>query len=418
MQGEIITIGDELTSGRVLDLNAFYAAGQLTASGLRVARVTTVGDDPQRLAGALREAVLDSEFVVVTGGLGSTEDDLTSEIVANALGRPLCLDQEKLEQIRRCLRERGMEATPAFEKMAWLPRDGKALTSAEDICGFSLMEGKARLYFLPGVPEQMRFLLDKYVLPEILCHCENLPTLQVRILKVFGLSEPAIAEALQGISKESEDLVLGFYPNFPENHVTLSLRSLDEPAAARMLDRMEEEIRALLDSYVFGSGTQTMAEVVGHYLRKGNLTLSTAESCTGGLIGNLLTNVPGSSDYYVGGMVVYSNRAKADLLQVLPQTLDEHGAVSGPVVVQMAEGVRRKLKSDLGLAVTGIAGPDGGSKDKPVGTVHIGLSAASETLSGHYRFLGKREQVKLNTATMALDWVRRYLSGNPFIPGL
>ncbi|MBN1105340.1 MAG: CinA family nicotinamide mononucleotide deamidase-related protein [Deltaproteobacteria bacterium] len=418
MQGEIITIGNELTSGRVLDLNAYYAAGRLTASGLKITRVTTVGDDAVRVARAVSEALEDSQFVIITGGLGSTEDDLTNEAVAEALHRPLCLDREKLEQIRRYIESRGMRMTSSLEKMAWVPKDARALTCTEDMCGFSILEGKARLYFLPGVPEQMRFLLDNCVLPEILHSCESLPLLGYRVLKVFGLSEPAIAETLKGLSRQGEELILGFYPRFPENHITISLKGFDETAMTRELDRMEAEIRSRLGACVFGSGTETLAVVVGDLLRRRGLTLSTAESCTGGLIGNLVTDVPGSSTYFLGGVVVYGNQAKMDLLQVPRETLNGHGAVSDPTVRQMAEGLRMVMKADLGLAVTGIAGPDGGSPEKPVGTVHIGLAAGSETLSGKYAFRGRREQVKLKTAMMALDWVRRFLHGDPFLPGL
>jgi nicotinamide-nucleotide amidase len=181
---------------------------------------------------------------------------------------------------------------------------------------------------------------------------------------------------------------------------------------------MEREIRNRVGSFIFATGGQTMEGVVGETLLQKKLTLSVAESCTGGLVGNLLTNVPGSSGYFLGGVIAYTNQAKMDLLGVSGQTLETYGAVSGPVAREMAEGVRRELKADLGLAVTGIAGPDGGTEEKPVGTVHIGLAFRNETFSGKYRFWGKREQNKMNSAVMALDWVRRVLHGNPFLPGL
>ena len=418
MQGEIITIGDELTSGRVLDLNACYAAGRLTASGLRVMRVTTVGDDPERVARAVREALKESEFIIITGGLGSTEDDITCRIVADTLNRPLRLDQEKFEQIRRYVRTRGLNMSPSLEKMAWMPKDSRVLTSSEDVCGFSVVEGKVRLYFLPGVPEQMRYLMDKYVLPEILHYYPSLPVHRHRILKIYGLDESSIAEILKDLSKRAEDMVLGFYPHFPENHLTISLRGQDEPIVTRRLDSMEKEIYGLLGSFVFASGDESLAGVVGEAIRKRGMTISAAESCTGGLIGKLLTSIPGSSTYFQGGVVAYSNQSKMDLLGVLSETLLRHGAVSDETVREMAEGVRRIMKTDMGLAVTGIAGPDGGSEDKPVGTVHIGLATDRETISGKYRFWGTRGQVRLNTAMMALDWVRRFLNGYSLIPGL
>ncbi len=408
MYGEILTIGDELISGRVVDLNAWYAAGRLTANGLRVIRVTTVGDDQESISNALQKALAESRFVIITGGLGSTDDDMTNEIAASALNRPLCLDEEMYEQIKDYVAVRGLKMSRAFEKMAWMPEDAKILCPKETVCGFSLVENKVRLYFLPGVPEQMRYLMDEVVIPDLLLHCKALPMLSHKVLKLYGIDEPSIAEKLSDLPGKSGNIILGFYPRFPENHITLSLRGEDQSSLSGEIDVMEREIRSRVGSFIFATGDQTMEGVVGEMLLQKKLTLSVAESCTGGLIGNLLTNVPGSSRYFLGGVIVYSNEAKMDLLGVSKQTLDTHGAVSDPAARQMAVGVRRELKADLGLSVTGIAGPDGGTEEKPVGTVHIGLASGDQTFSGKYRFWGKREENKLNSAVMALDWVRRY----------
>lgn len=418
MYGEIITIGDELISGRVVDLNSWYAAGRLTATGLRVIRVTTVGDDQESISKALQKALKDSQFVIITGGLGSTDDDITNEIAASALNRPLCLDEEMYEHIKDYVALRGLKMSRSLEKMAWMPEDAKILSPKENVCGFSLVENKVRLYFLPGVPEQMRYLMEEVVIPDLLLHSPALPTLRHRVLKLYGINEPSIAEKLSDLPAKSGDVILGFYPRFPENHITLSLRADDQASVADEIDAMEREIRSRVGSFIFATGDQTMEGVVGEALSQKGLTLSVAESCTGGLIGNLLTNVPGSSSYFSGGAIVYGNQAKMDLLGVSKQTLDAYGAVSDPVAREMAAGVRRELKSDLGLAVTGIAGPDGGTEEKPVGTVHIALAFRDETFSGKYRFWGKREQNKMNSAVMALDWVRRVLHGDPVLPGV
>ncbi len=418
MQGEIITIGNELISGRTLNLNAWYAAGRLTASGLSVSRITSVGDDFEMVSDVLKKALKTSRFVIATGGLGSTEDDITNEIVAKALKRPLCLDRQMFEQIKCHAEARDMEITPSLEKMAWMPEGSKILNPEGTVCGFSLMENKVRLYFLPGVPDQMRYLLDKFVLPEILKVFKTLPVMRQRILKLYGLNEPSIAEILKKLQVKTAGIVLGFYPHFPENHITVSLRGIDEPTVTKELDRVEKEIRLLVGSYIFSDANHGMEEVVGHMLAEKNLTISVAESCTGGMIGHLLTNVPGISAHFLGGIVVYSNQSKAELLNVREETLKKYGAVSDQTVREMAFGIRKQLKTDLGLAVTGIAGPDGGTKEKPVGTVHIGLASKDNTYSGKYRFWGNREQVKSNTSTMALDWVRRWLNGDPFLPGI
>jgi nicotinamide-nucleotide amidase len=418
MYGEIITIGNELSSGRTLDLNSWYAAGRLTASGLRVTRITSVGDDHKMVSDALKRAVEASRFVIVTGGLGSTDDDITNEIVAQALNRPLCLDQQMLKQIKDHARARKIKITSSLEKMAWMPEGSRMLNPEGTACGFSLIEKEVHLYFLPGVPDQMRYLMDKIVLPEILSRYKTLPIMRQRILKLYGLNEPGIAEIFKKIQGKTGSIVFGFYPRFPENHITISLRGQDEPTVTKELDRVEMEVRRLVGSYIFAAGDQNMEEVVGHLLQEKNLSISVAESCTGGLIGHSLTNVPGSSSYFHGGVVVYSNQSKVDLLRVDPRTLETHGAVSERTVEEMARGVKDRIKTDLGLAVTGIAGPDGGTRQKPVGTVHVGLAARGKTFSREYRFWGNRVQVKLNSSMMALDWVRRYLNGNPFLPGI
>lgn len=418
MYGEIITIGNELSSGRTLDLNSWYAAGRLTASGLRVTRITSVGDDHKMVSDALKRAVEASRFVIVTGGLGSTDDDITNEIVAQALNRPLCLDQQMLEQIKDHAKVRKIKVTSSLEKMAWMPEGSRMLNPEGTACGFSLIEKEVHLYFLPGVPDQMRYLMDKIVLPEILSRYKTLPIMRQRILKLYGLNEPGIAEIFKKIQGKTGNIVFGFYPRFPENHITISLRGQDEPTVTKELDRVEMEVRRLVGSYIFAAGDQNMEEVVGHLLLEKNLSISVAESCTGGLIGHRLTSVPGSSSYFHGGVVVYSNQSKVDLLRVDPRTLETHGAVSERTVEEMARGVKDRIKTDLGLAVTGIAGPDGGTRQKPVGTVHVGLAARGKTFSREYRFWGNRGQVKLNSSMMALDWVRRYLNGNPFLPGI
>ena len=239
-----------------------------------------------------------------------------------------------------------------------------------------------------------------------------------RILKVYGLAEPEIAKILEDLSQSKQNVALESHDHFPETHITIGLRRDDEPSALSLLDEAEVKIRTLLGPCVFAAGDQRMEEVLGEMLRERHLTISVAESCTGGLIGHLLTNVPGSSDYFLGGVIVYRNEAKIDLLDVSLKTLEREGAVSDATVQEMAKEVRKRFYSNIGLSVSGIAGPDGGTEEKPVGTVHVGLAASDKVFSGKYRFQGTRKQIKMNTAMMALDWVRRYLHEDPFLSGL
>ncbi|MDZ7696904.1 MAG: CinA family nicotinamide mononucleotide deamidase-related protein [Deltaproteobacteria bacterium] len=418
MYGEIITIGDELTSGRTVDLNSWYAAGRLTASGLGVTRVTSVGDDDQMVSKALKRASASSRFVIVTGGLGPTEDDMTCQIAAHALNLPLRLDAHMLKKIRDYVTMRGMNMTPFLEKMAYMPEGSRILNPAGDTCGFSVEADDVRFYFLPGVPEQSRHLMDTVVLPELLRLYEALPVMGQRIVKVYGMDESRIAQRLRHIKREAGGVILGFYPHFPETHLTLSLKGSDKDAVAASLDAMTRQIVEALGDRVFTTKDETMEAMVGRLLLDRGLRVGLAESCTGGLIGHRLTNVPGSSHYVEGGVIAYSNHLKMSMIDVSEKTLERYGAVSANTAREMAQGVRRRIGSDLGLAVTGIAGPEGGSEEKPVGTVYLGLSTGHALFAGGYRFRGNRREVKLNSATMALDWIRRCLNGDPFLPGI
>jgi nicotinamide-nucleotide amidase len=225
-------------------------------------------------------------------------------------------------------------------------------------------------------------------------------------------------DVFKGLKDDRKKVMFGFYPFPPEHRITITVRGEDEAEIERQLSKAEDKVRNLLGSYVFASGDKTMEAVVGELLREQEMTLSVAESCTGGLIGHRLTSISGSSLYFERGLIVYSNRSKVEMLGVRQQTIDSYGAVSDQTVREMAEGVKKTAKTDMGLAATGIAGPLGGTEDKPVGTVFIGLSVHGKVFSGHYRFSGDRDKVKLNAAEMALDWVRRYLNGYPFIPGI
>jgi nicotinamide-nucleotide amidase len=239
-----------------------------------------------------------------------------------------------------------------------------------------------------------------------------------RILKCYGLPEKRIADLLQPLFKATSDMEWGIYPNHPEYHILLNLPQGHDPLATQALDAMEKRIRHLIGPYIVAVNDENMEDTVAEMLNNRGLTLAVAESCTGGRIGNRLTNVPGSSGFFLGGVIAYSNKAKHDLLNVSSKTLNQYGAVSEQTAREMAEGVRKRFQSYLALAVTGIAGPDGGTDDKPVGTVHIGLSVINKTFSGKYRFTGMREQIKQESSEMALDWIRRYLNDDPFLPGV
>jgi nicotinamide-nucleotide amidase len=418
MNCEIITIGDELTTGKVPDVNSKYACTRLIDAGLSVTRITSLGDDEPSVSEEIRQAMRRGGFVIVTGGLGSTVDDMTSEIAAGAFKRKLVRHPEVYRCILRYTNETGARLNRPLEKMAMLPEGAEPLDPEGNHCGFRIEAGTAVFFFLPGVPEQMRRLLDLFVIPRIRQTCGRPETLFQRVLKLYGIGESQVAEMLDDLQLSEPDVVFGFYPRFPELHVTFSFRGKDDRHAHKVLDRVQNTACEILGSFVFARDDHTMSHVVGELLRRRSLSVALAESCTGGLIGHLLTNEAGSSDYFKGGCVVYSNEAKKDLLGVKPVTLNAHGAVSAKTAGEMASGARELLLADIGVAVTGIAGPGGGSLQKPVGTVFFALCSVEGLFSGSYLFRGPRSRVKIEAAMMALDWIRRYLNDDSFLPGL
>ncbi|MGD0218426.1 MAG: competence/damage-inducible protein A [Desulfobaccales bacterium] len=413
MQGEIIATGTELITGRVPDFNARYAARRLHEAGLTVQWLTILGDEPPRFREILLRALGRSRFIIITGGLGATEDDVTVAAAAEALGLPLFLDEGVLAHIRRSLEERQTPWLERYSRLALIPRGAVVLdTGSLACCGFALEHGGARLFFLPGVPFEMQALFDAYVLPSLVEVAGDADALAQRTLRLFGISETQLQEVVSKIPEFQQGVSVGFYPNFPENHLSLTVRGRDRRILEETLDRLTAALAREVGDVLLGPEGTPLEELVGRQLREGGLTLALAESCTGGLIGHRLTNVAGSSDYFLGGVVCYGNQAKMDLLRVAPEVLAAWGAVSPETAREMARGAQIAFGARLGLAVTGIAGPGGGSSGKPVGTVYIGLATPQTVEVWHYLFHGSREAIKILSAQTALDRLRRQLKGS------
>jgi len=413
MKIELVMIGNELVSGETADANAFFMAGALTEKGFRVARVLMVGDREEDIREALLGARDRAVTVIVSGGLGPTSDDLTTAAAADAFGERLVLREEIREQIRARFAKGGLEMPRSNEKQAVFPAGAEIIPNPVGTApGFCLRSGGTSFFFLPGVPRELRHLFRESVLPRLESERKGSLHYRSRVLKVFGFTESAIADRLRGLNPELFSAELAYLPRYPENHVKVVARGADAGAVEENLAKVEKIIMEKLEGRVFAVDRETLEEVVGRLLKERQATLAVAESCTGGLVAHRLTNVPGSSDYFERGLVVYSNRAKTDLLGVPEDLIARLGAVSGPVAEKMAEGVRLLSRSTLGLGITGIAGPGGGSADKPVGTVFIALAGPDGTAARGYRFWGDRDQVKGITAQTALDWVRRYFLRN------
>jgi nicotinamide-nucleotide amidase len=409
MKIEIIAIGDELTSGRIQNTTSSFAARHLFEAGYEIYAMNTIGDSPELIGEALKQALGRVDAILVTGGLGTTDDDLTNEAVSKALNRPTMPNLEILANIRTHLDKITASPVSRLEKLAWLPSGAEALNPGSRMAGYQLIHDDKPIFFLPGVPSQMRQLLVEEVLPKLSTWDEDhqLTTYQ-RIFRIFNLPEVEVNRRIATLDL-TPDVHIGYYPVFPEVHLSLIVRDKKTNNAKRLFKSSCNAINTVLGDSIYGINRESMEKVVGNFLRQKKLKLAVAESCTGGLISAILTNTPGSSDYFLGGVVSYSNSLKSCYLDVDPQLIEEKGAVSREVAEQMAAGVREKSGADIGLSVTGIAGPGGGTPLKPVGTVYIGISTREEHWVTKFLFQGHRKMIREITAQSGLDLVRKYL---------
>ncbi len=410
MRGEIIAIGNELTSGRIKNTTSGFAAQHLFEAGFDIYAMHTIGDTPKLIGEALKRALKRVDFVIVTGGLGPTDDDMTTQAVSEALNRPTMPNLEILSLIRKHLAENNHQPAGSLDKLAWLPEGAETLNPEAKMAGFQLIHAGKPIFFLPGVPHQMRSLLIEKVLPRLSTwyQGEQQASCQ-RIFKIFGKTESEINLEIEKLDL-GEEVATGYYPVFPDVHLSITIRGkhteITEKFATEIFTMVDQQLGS---SLIYGHDRQTMASVVGTLLTEKHLTLSVAESCTGGLISHMITSVAGSSAFYLGGVTSYANSMKESFLGVEPSLLEQVGAVSAEVAEMMAKGICEKSHSDISLSVTGIAGPGGGSMEKPVGTVYIGFATPEETSVQRFSFTGNRYEIQHLTAQTALNLVRHYL---------
>ena len=399
---DIVSQGEELLSGQAVDTNAAWIAAELQGVGLRPGRVSVVGDDLNAIADVIAESAARSQMVVCTGGLGPTSDDLTRQAVALAFGAPLVESALALSQIHERYRSRNREMPPINRVQALLPEGAEVLENLLGTApGFACERAGSLLFFLPGVPFEMKPMVERFVLPRARDRFRLLPRTQV-IFRCVGLAESVAAERMEGF--ERPGVVVGYRAGFPEVQVKLHVvPGLDTVALTA------DALSRLGHSHVFGVNSGTLADVVGALLRARGHTLATAESCTAGRIAEALTASPGASDFFLGGSVVYANVEKTRQCGVSVEVLAEHGAVSAPVARELAEGVRTRTGATWGLSVTGIAGPGGGSAEKPVGTVYIACAGIGGTVAEHVVLPYDRTRNLAASVARALDLLRRRL---------
>ena len=350
-----------------------------------------------------------ADAVIVTGGLGPTVDDMTSRAVAKATGRRLVLSEEALAHVRQVAGKLGRGVHPLNEKQALIPASSVLLPNPDGTaCGFHLILNGCALFFLPGVPAEMGRMLEETVIPRMEERQED-QQLQTRVLKIFGLSEAEVDGALQETLQPESGVTTAFSVCFPEVHLKLRAEGKTRPAVDAALDAACARMREIFKEYIFGEDHDTMDSVVGELFRRTGVPLSLAESCTGGLVAKRITDIPGSSAYFIEGAVTYGDKAKIRALGIPPRLLADQGAVSSATAMAMARGMRKHSGSDISLAITGIAGPAGGSKEKPVGMVFLALANRTGCQAKGYRFSGSRDEIRMLTAFTAIDWLRRYL---------
>jgi len=417
MIAEIMATGDEIRSGALIDSNSAFIADKLGEVGVFVARHMCVGDDLDLLISAFEEIGNRAEIAVVTGGLGPTSDDLSAQAAAAAAQVQLVPNPSARQSLESFFKTRKRVMNPASKKQALLPEGAQCLANPIGSApGFSMKIGKCLFFFLPGVPREMRRMLSDSVLPQIIQNLGATRTFyRVKTLSTFGLTESKVFERLADLENIFPEISLGLRVRFPEIQVKLYANRAHKQ---QLIDNLESAARWVMDKMgnkIFSQQGDPMEKTVGRLLREKKVTLALAESCTGGLIANRLTNESGSSDYFVFCGVTYSNQAKIDILNVSKETIARHGAVHENTSKEMARGVRRISGATYGLATSGIAGPTGGTQDKPVGTVCIGLATPRECAGRRFHFwFGNRIMNKQVFAVAALDVLRRELLGiNP-----
>jgi len=414
MNVEIVTIGDELLLGFTVDTNAVYIARELAALGVQVVRRATVGDGAAEIAGAVRDALDRTGAVITTGGLGPTSDDLTKPAIAALFGRTLSLDVDVVARLERIWAERGRPgALPATNlQQAMIPDGARVLQNRHGTApGIWLEDERGRwVAMFPGVPRELRGMVSDELLP--LLRDRAGPARRVvrsRTVRTTGIAESQLAVQLDDLARGFPGLPLAYLPGVDGVDLRLTARDMAPDEADAALAAGAERLRSCVGRYAYGEGSDDLAAVVLDACRAQGLRVGVAESCTGGMLGARLTAIPGSSDVVEGGVIAYSNAVKQALLGVRERDLREHGAVSEPVARQMAAGVRERLGVEIGIGITGVAGPGGGTPDKPVGTVWTAVDVAGTARALRTVFIGDRDEIRRRAAQGALDMVRRAL---------
>lgn len=412
MNAEIITIGDELLIGQVINTNQAFIAEKLNAVGIYCERMITVGDNQQSILQSFSEAFNRVDVICVTGGLGPTHDDITKKVVCEFFGTELVMDEHVLADIKALAQRRNIALIQSNFDQALVPKTCTVIPNHHGTAPGMMFEKESKYFFvMPGVPFEMQAMVNEWIVPFF--QKKNVGTVvRHRTLKTTGIGESMLAHEIGNIEEvigTDGTVTLAFLPNPMGTKLRLTVREKSIEAAEQKLNKAEQALRAKAERYIYSSDEKDLEDVVGMLLKEKKLTLATAESCTGGMIANRITNVPGASEYFLRGFITYSNQSKIEELGVAKELIDTHGAVSKEVAEAMASGARTIAKTDIAISCTGIAGPAGGTSEKPVGLCYIGYSDHESTFGMKFNFGDNRLRFKERASQAALDLVRRKL---------
>jgi len=406
---EIITIGDELLAGSRIDTNSAFIAGRLESIGLEVRYITSIGDSMDVMVEAISHALRRSDIILATGGLGPTDDDVTKNAICKVFKRKLIFHEDILKSLEKRFADRGIKMPAINQNQALLPQGARFLANKTgSALGIIIDEHGKFFCAMPGVPREMKVMVDEGLLP-LLQETYGAPVIVRHRLRTTGIMESALAEKIRPDLNFPDGVSLAYLPSYRGVDLYVKGRGQVAEETRAYVDKVVEVIKKHATPWIYTESDMNLEEIVGLLLTDKKKTLATAESCTGGLLGGTVTAVAGSSAYYLGGVVAYANEVKIKTLGVPAETIEKHGAVSSETARAMAVGVCQLTGSDIGVSVTGIAGPDGGTPEKPVGTIFIGLAHNGQTQAERYSFGNDREINRERTVTAALEMVRRSL---------
>ena len=408
MKSEIIAVGTELLLGNIVNTNAQYLSQKLADLGIDVYYHVVVGDNLKRLTETIKTSLERSDIVITSGGLGPTADDITKEGAAQAMGLKLLPDEESIERIKKMFSSTGRIMTENNIKQGYIPEGTVVLENNNGTAPGVLIEKEGKIVImLPGPPKELYPMFESKVLPYLKSKTDS--TIRSKVLRVIGVGESAVEHMLKDIFDSQANPTIAPYAKDGEVHLRITAKTGIPEEADSLIAEMEQKVRAILDDNIYGCNEETLEEAVLKLLQKKNLTISLAESCTGGLVASRLTDIPGASASLISGVVSYSNESKINILKVKEETIRKYGAVSPQTAEEMAVGAKKLSNTDIGLSITGIAGPDGGSAEKPVGLCYIGIAIGNSVNVQKIMLTGNRNRIRWGSSSRALDFLRREL---------